>query len=122
MAETRQNRTAVRERERRGARIGLWSALDRLRRRPWAAEWLDELSAAGTPVVLVFAEGDDGIEFLRNRVHRRLRAAQRAGNVRVVELPLIDHAMHKAWLRPGVVRVLDEQVGVCVGVGVLGGV
>jgi hypothetical protein len=113
----------MRERERRGGRIGLWSALDRLGRRPWAAEWLEELSAAGTPVVPVFAErDDDGIEFLRTRVHRRLRAAQRAGNVKVVEVPLIDHAMHRAWLRPGVVRVLDEQVGVCVGAGVSGGV
>lgn len=115
MAETRLNRTAARERERRGSRVGLWSALDCIGRRPWAARWLDDLSAADTSVVLVFAEGDDGIEFLRNRVGRRLRATQRAGNVRVAEVPLIDHAMHRAWLRPSIVRVLQEQVGLCLG-------
>jgi pimeloyl-ACP methyl ester carboxylesterase len=116
MAETRERRTAERERERRGARLGLWTLLDRLGRRPWAGRWLDELSATATPVVLAFAAGDDGIEFLRTRLGRRLRMVQRTGQVRVLEMPAIDHSMHRAWLRPSVVRMLREQIDSCAAV------
>lgn len=110
MAETRLRRTATREREARGGRSGLWSALDALGLRSWAGHWLDALQASGVPVALVFAEGDDGIEFLRNRLARRLAHAQRNGSIRIVEIPEIDHAMGRVWLRERVVEVVREQL------------
>lgn len=117
MDETRLRRTAERKREQLGGRYGLWSSLDALGVRPWAARWLDELDAAETPVVLAFAEGDDGIEYLRNRLSRRLRLVLRSGGVRVIEMPGIDHSMHRVWLRPSIVNTLHEQVNLLVAKG-----
>jgi dienelactone hydrolase len=110
MAETRLRRTSARAREARGRRYGVWSALDRLGQRPWAGRWLDGLAASGVPVTLVFAAGDDGLEYLRDRLARRLRSALRPGLIRVVEIPDIDHSMSRAWLRGRVVAVLGEEL------------
>jgi pimeloyl-ACP methyl ester carboxylesterase len=110
MAETRARRAPQRDREQRGQGLGLWSALDLLGARPWAAAWLDELSSASATTVLAFADGDDGIEYLRTRLSRRLRSAEATGRVKVVSIPEIDHSMHRSWLRPLVADLLDEQV------------
>jgi dienelactone hydrolase len=110
MAETRLRRTDERERERRGGKIGLWSALDHAGLRPWAGRWLDELSRCGTPVTLVYAAGDDGIEYLRNRLRRRLEQVGRSGRIAVLEVPDIDHSMHRVWLRPRMLDVLHERL------------
>jgi hypothetical protein len=61
-------------------------------------------------VALIFAEGDDGLEYLRNRVGRRLARAVAAGAVRLVEVPGIDHSMHRVWLRGRVVDAIRAQV------------
>ncbi len=111
LAEVRVRRTPEREREQLGGRFGLWSVLDLAGRRPWAARWLDELSAAETDVVLVFAEDDDGIEYLRNRLSRRLRLVQRAGGIRLVEMKDVDHSMYRVWMRHAVLEMLHEQIG-----------
>lgn len=110
MADTRVRRTAEREREQRGGRCGVWTALDVLGQRPWAARWLDELVRAAVPISLLFAEGDDGLEYLRNRVARRLAHAQRSGVVSIVEMAGIDHSMHRAWLRERVIAAIREQL------------
>jgi pimeloyl-ACP methyl ester carboxylesterase len=110
MSDTRVRRTAEREREQLGARFGAWTALDVLGARSWAARWLDDLVRSGVPVSMLFAQGDDGLEYLRNRVGRRLAAARRSGVVRVVELPEVDHSMHRVWLRGRVVSELREQL------------
>ena len=110
ITDTRTRRTNERLRHRRGARVGLWTALDIAGHRPWGARWLDELSGGETPIAMLFAEGDDGIDFLRTRLDRRLRHAVRSGRIRVVEIPEIDHAMHRTWLRPKLVDILDEQI------------
>jgi pimeloyl-ACP methyl ester carboxylesterase len=111
MQETRLRRTAERRREELGGRYRLWTALDLLGHRPWAARWLDDLRKAQTPVALVFAEGDDGIEYLHNRLRRRMGVARRSRAVRIIEVPDIDHSMHRVWLRPRLLRILDEQIG-----------
>lgn len=110
MTETRVRRTAERRREERGGRCGLWTALDVLGQRPWAGEWLDDLRAAGVPVLMLFAAGDDGLEYLGNRLKRRLTRTLRSGVVTVAEVPDIDHSMHRAWLRGAIVDALHEQV------------
>jgi hypothetical protein len=110
MSETRQRRAAEREREERGCRWGLWSALDVIGRRPWAGRWLDDLDDSGVPVLMVFAEGDDGIEYLENRLSRRLAHVKRAEAIRTTEVPDIDHSMHRAWLRDRIVAVIQGEL------------
>jgi dienelactone hydrolase len=110
MSETRERRTPDRLREERGCRLGLWSALDVLGRRPWAGTWLDELRASGVPVAMVFAEGDDGIEYLRNRLGRRLIRTLRGGAITVEEVPGIDHSMHRAWLRDSIAGAIRRHL------------
>ncbi len=108
MAETRQRREPERERDAEGARRGTWDALDRVGQRPWAALWLDELQATEIPVLLLFAEGDDGIEYLRTRHGRRTRMVTEATRITIAEVPGIDHSMHRAWLRD---EMLDRLRG-----------
>jgi pimeloyl-ACP methyl ester carboxylesterase len=110
MAETRLRRTQERGREARGGRWGIWSALDLLGSRPWAARWLDELAATGVPTTLAFAQGDDGIEYLRNRLSRRLSRVLRKGSLSVVEIPAIDHSMGRVWLRESVIEVIRQRL------------
>lgn len=110
MQETRLRRAPQRRCEELGRRVGLWSLLDSLGYRPWAARWLDDLSEGPTPVLLAFAEGDDGIEFLRNRLSRQLRRVASSGRLTVLEMPEIDHSMHRVWLRSTVVQTIDQYV------------
>jgi pimeloyl-ACP methyl ester carboxylesterase len=90
-----------------GHRFGIWTALDLIGHRPRVARWLSELDATGIPVELLFAEGDDGIAYLRQRFRRRLA---RLARVRVTEMPGIDHPMHRVWRRERVVHALHEAL------------
>jgi pimeloyl-ACP methyl ester carboxylesterase len=99
-------RTDERLREERGARWGVWTALDLLGHRPPAGRWLDELAASGIPILALFSEGDDGLHFLRTRLARRTRRAAAGGTVHVEEIPGIDHGMHRAWLRPRMIGAM----------------
>jgi pimeloyl-ACP methyl ester carboxylesterase len=108
MSETRARRTPDRRREERGRRLGIWTMLDVLRLRPSSARWLEEIDEAGTPTLLLFAEGDDGIEYLRNRCGRCLSRVLRGQTVRVAEIPGIDHSMHRVWLRDRVIDALAD--------------
>lgn len=111
MAETHLRRTEERRREHRGARCGWWTALDLAGARPWAGGWLDRIDSSRTRVLMLFAEGDDGLEYLRVRLGRRLARVVRHGRLRVVELPEIDHSMHRAWLRASVLSALVDELG-----------
>jgi alpha-beta hydrolase superfamily lysophospholipase len=105
MAQTRRRRATEILEIREGARTGRWTEEDLAGERPWAAAWLDQLAAASTPVTMVFAEGDDGLEYLATRLHRRLAEARRAG-LRVVELVGVDHSMHRVWTRQRVAETI----------------
>jgi alpha/beta superfamily hydrolase len=94
----------------RGARVGLWTLLDRLGHRSPPARWLDQLARAGVPVHLLFAEGDDGLIYLRSRHARRLEHVSRRGTVTVRELEDVDHPMHRVWTRRLVVQALAEAL------------
>lgn len=59
------------------------------------------------PVVMLFAEADDGLEFLQTRCDRALRREQRVGSLQVVEIPGIDHQMHREWRRVAVVECMQ---------------
>lgn len=90
------------------AATGRWDEEDARGMRPPAGRWLDSLAAQKIPITLVFAENDDGIEYLRDRLSRRLQDVVDQGNVRVVEIPGIDHSMQRVWLRPRMLQTLDE--------------
>lgn len=94
---------------------GRWDAEDAAGLLPPEGLWLQELSDARVPVDLLFAPDDDGLAHLRDRLGRRTVALQKAGWLAVTELPGVDHAMTRAWLRPQVVdavaRALDRQAG-----------
>jgi pimeloyl-ACP methyl ester carboxylesterase len=93
-----------------GARLRAWSLLDAIGQRSAAGRWLDALAATGVPITLLFAEGDDGLRFLRERLSRRLAAAQRTSPIAVRELPGVDHPLHRAWARAAVIEALDEAL------------
>jgi dienelactone hydrolase len=94
----------------RGQRLRLWSVLDSLGSRPPAARWLDELASTSASVHLIFAEGDDGLQFLNERLSRRIDRLTRRGRISLRELPDIDHPMHLAWLRPRVAEALSDAL------------
>lgn len=89
---------------------GRWDAEDRAGIRPPAAAWLDALVEGARPVSLVFAAGDDGIEYLEDRLHRRLTAAVTSGVVTVTEVPGIDHGMHDTWARPEMFDTITREL------------
>ena len=97
--QTRARRTRQREREALGGRYGVWSALDLVGIRPMATRWMAALRSRRTPVDMLFAEGDDGLEYLRNRCSRALARELRLGNVHVEELGDLDHQMYREWRR-----------------------
>ena len=101
--ETRVRRTEEIRHFKRGRRAGVWSALDTLGVRHPAADWLRDLDAGGTPVLTLFAEGDDGLEFLEDRVGRTWSRTLRRGVVTCRVVPGIDHPMHRTWLRGSVI-------------------
>ncbi len=106
IGETRVRRQAeIRRIKRRGA-IGLWWALDMVGARDPAAKWLRALARTGTPVMALFARGDDGLEFLEDRTARAWAEVQRAGVVDLVVVDEIDHPMHRHWHRSRVVTAI----------------
>ena len=111
ITDTHRRRTSERRREAHGARWKYWSLLDLLGIRPMAARWLIALRKSRTPVVLGFAEGDDGLIFLRDRCGRRLARERRSGYLVVEEVSGIDHQMYRLWRRGAVteqmLRFLD---------------
>jgi len=114
-SETRVRRAEEIRRMRRGRRLGVWSALDAVGIRHPAAEWVRDVDASDTPVLALFAEGDDGLEFLEDRVGRTWSRALRRGMVTCRVVTDIDHPMHKTWRRDALVdelrRWLDAVTG-----------
>jgi pimeloyl-ACP methyl ester carboxylesterase len=104
ITDTHRRRASERLREARGAHWKCWSLLDLLGVRPMAARWLIALRERRTPVMLSFAEGDDGLTYLRDRCGRRLAREMRSGYLMVEETPGIDHQMYRLWCRPAVVE------------------
>lgn len=101
-----QARAPSRERQRKLARWKVWSILDALWIRPMAAHWLIALRRRRTPVLMSFADGDDGLVFLRDRCGRRLARELRSGYLAVEEVPGIDHQMYRVWRRHAIIEQL----------------
>lgn len=99
MSDTRKRRLGEIERIQRLGRARVWDLLDVVGARSEAGRWLSRLGKTDYPIRLVFARDDDGIEFLRDRLGRRLLAALRRGTLSVAELQRLDHSMHRQPFR-----------------------
>jgi alpha-beta hydrolase superfamily lysophospholipase len=76
-----------------------------------ASTWLYALVRSRTPVLALFAAGDDGLEFLEDRNARAWARARARGAVDLVVIEGIDHPMHRHWRRSEVVRALVAWLG-----------
>jgi len=110
-SETRARRRPEIRRIKRLRRTGLWWGLDVVGRRHPASSWLAALARSGHPVLALFAEGDDGLEFLEDRTARAWSRARRRGAVDLVVIEDIDHPMHRHWRRPEVEAAIVAWLG-----------
>jgi alpha-beta hydrolase superfamily lysophospholipase len=98
-----------------GRSTGLWAALERLGADHPVDAWLDNLRVSGCPTLTVFAEGDDGLEFLNDRVATSWNRFRDTRSNETVVVPGLDHSMHRRWLRVKVVEeiaaFLDRRIG-----------
>lgn len=104
--DTHRRRSRARALEVIGRKLRLWSMLDAIGIRPMASRWLRSLRRHRIPVLLCFAEGDDGLLYLRNRCGRALAREMRHGMLRLAAIPGIDHQMYRLWRRP----LVEEQL------------
>ena len=106
LAETRARRLPEIRRYKRLRTVGLWSVPDALGVRDPAAVWLRDLEIRRVPTLTVFAEGDDGLEFLQDRTGRAWRRALRSEGIGTVTVAGIDHPMHRHWERPAMMTTI----------------
>jgi hypothetical protein len=99
MAETRQRRLGEIGRIKQLRRRAVWTTLDRVRIRSTEGRWLTRIGQSRYPIDFWFAKDDDGIEFLRDRLSRRLQASMRRGTLTINEFRELDHSMHRNWNR-----------------------
>jgi hypothetical protein len=62
------------------------------------------------PISLIFCEEDVALEYLTDRLGLRLAAVQETGYVRLLQVPDIDHSMHRVWLRSKVLELFVEEL------------
>jgi hypothetical protein len=105
--ETHVRRLSEIRRHKRLAAMGVWSFLDVLGARPPAARWLDALARRQTPILAVFAEGDDGLQYIQDRIARAWRRASARGLIQVTTVAGIDHPMHRHWKRSSMVDAIS---------------
>jgi pimeloyl-ACP methyl ester carboxylesterase len=105
-----ERRAPDRKREIEGAASGYWSVLDVLGLGNYGARWLTQLAEVGTPTLMLFAEGDDGLGYLHNRLGRRLKHALAPGSIKLWTIPDIDHQMYREWRRADVVAKMAEYL------------
>jgi hypothetical protein len=55
----------------------------------------------------VFAEGDDGMQYIQDRIARAFRRARERGRIDATTVPGIDHPMHRHWERPSMVDAIS---------------
>lgn len=101
-------RAPVRRRQRLLARLGVWSILDAVGIRRMASRWLIALRRRRIPVFLSYAEGDDGLAYLRDCCSRRLARESRHGYLTLEEVPGIDHPLFHTWRRSAIVEQMTR--------------
>lgn len=110
MSKTRARRAEEIESIAAQADAGIFDAEDAAGRLCDAARWLQDLVDARVPVHLLFAENDDGLIYIRQRIGRRLRTLTEAGALQVTEMPGVDHSMSRIWKRPAVAALIRDAL------------
>lgn len=110
ITDTTVRRTPIRHREARLGQWGVWSALDAMGISNYGGRWLTRLAHDHTHVLLLFAEGDEGLVYLHNRLRRRLTRVLRAGSIQLIQIPDIDHQMYRGWRRGEVTTRMLEYL------------
>jgi alpha-beta hydrolase superfamily lysophospholipase len=111
ISEARARRGPEWQREEKLRQWHVFSALDVVGIRARAARWLGRLRV---PTLLAFADRDDGITYLERRCGRRFAQLLRGDTLSLVEVPGIDHPMHRYRKRPEMYRAFCaflERVG-----------
>jgi len=106
--ETRPRRLPEIRRIRRIRGTGAWWLLDALRIRHPAATCLRAVDRNSVEVLALFAEGDDGLEFLEDRVGRSWAHVLRRGRFTLRVIPRMDHPMHRVWRRPAALDAIRD--------------
>ena len=79
-----------------------------------AETWLRALQGRRLPILTLFAAGDDGVEFLQDRLPRTWGEVVDGGAIHLAQID-VDHPMHQFWGRPAVLaamtRFLDANFG-----------
>lgn len=96
-------RAPMRKRQHLLKQFGVWSLLDAFGVWPMASRWLVALSRKRVPVMLSYAEGDDGLAHLRDCCSRCIERESRRGYLTLEEVPGIDHPMFRLWRRRAIV-------------------
>lgn len=96
-----------------GRRYRLWSLLDVVGMRSASGRWLSALRRRDSPIRLVFAAGDIGLNHLNDRSSRRLARALAGGSVALGVIPDVDHQMHQEWRRRSIAEDLTDWVRTC---------
>ncbi len=99
--------------EQEGGRTGLWTQQDEAGVRTPAGEWLDTLVKRNVRTLLAFADNDDGLQHLRVRCGRRFEQVLASQVVSMIEVPGLDHPMHRHRRRPVMFDAITQFVMAC---------
>lgn len=108
LQDTRIRCAPMRANEKKWERYGVWTALDICGVRPLAGKWLDALVHKKIRTLLAFAEADDGLQYLQMRCKRRLNDVLHSNVISMVEVPGIDHPMHRHRRRPAMFKAITD--------------
>jgi alpha/beta superfamily hydrolase len=108
IVDTFERRTPIRARE--AAKVARWRRLDAIGMRNYAGQWLEALDAKRARVLLLFAEGDEGLVYLRNRLDRLWTRVLAGDAISTVQVDDVDHQMYREWRRGDVVARMAEYL------------
>lgn len=81
----------------------------------YTADLLARLEQSAVPQLMLFADDDDGLEFLRDRLPKAWSGALGSGVFDLVEIVSLDHSMHMYWRRPEVLQAMLDFLSARVG-------
>jgi alpha-beta hydrolase superfamily lysophospholipase len=108
IVDTWERRNPIRAREH--AKQALWRKLDVLGMANYPGRWLTALAAKKARIHFLFAEGDEGLTYIRNRLDRLFTRVQRGGTITMAQVDDVDHQMYREWRRGDVVARMVEYL------------
>ncbi|HTJ41503.1 MAG TPA: alpha/beta fold hydrolase [Kofleriaceae bacterium] len=107
--DTLERRNVIRAREH--AKGAKWTMLDRLGMMNYPGRWLTALAKKRAKIHLLFAEGDEGLIYLHNRLERLFtRVTAPGSSITLAQVDDVDHQMYREWRRGDVVATMVEYL------------